>query len=247
MHQNKEDTLSTGVKSLDKILSGGLFLGENVVWEIESATFAREYLYAFMKQGIIDGDQVIYLDFIYPPQALMIRLKPLIKALPKGWESRFLVLDCFSESSGQGELVFLDFYDKAPSWIRRVPSSKDPEQFHRFFGRIEREFVTPGTRLIFNSLSLMEHVWGSEAVKTFFSHVCPALYAYQTLAYWTIVKSAHPKEFCALINHITQVVIDLYREGEKMFVEVKKAPERYGLQAFRRYEYLVEGLDIKIL
>ena len=48
MHQNKEDTLSTGVKSLDKILSGGLFLGENVVWEIESATFAREYLYAFI-------------------------------------------------------------------------------------------------------------------------------------------------------------------------------------------------------
>ncbi|MDI6805429.1 MAG: hypothetical protein QMD20_02060 [Candidatus Bathyarchaeia archaeon] len=27
--------------------------------------------------------------------------------------------------AGQGELIFSDFYDKAPPWIRKVPSSKD--------------------------------------------------------------------------------------------------------------------------
>ncbi len=246
MKKNEENMLSTGIAQLDQLLEGGLFLGENVVWEVESATFAREFLYNFMRQGIKEGNQVLYLDFIYPPQALMLQLRNLITTLPKGWESKFLVLDCFSESSGQGELVFVDFYDKAPSWIRKVPSSKDPEQFHRFFGRIEREFVSPGTRLVFNSLSLMEHVWGNEAVKTFFSHVCPALYAYQTLAYWTIAKNAHPKEFCALIEHITQVVIDLNREGEKRFLEVKKAGGRYSQQTYQRHEYSVDGLKIRL-
>lgn len=245
MQKNEEKRLSTGIKPLDRLLGGGLFLGENVVWEVESATFAREFLYSFMKQGIVDGNQVIYLDFIYPPQALVLQLKPLIKTLPEEWETRFLVLDCFTESSGQGELVFADFYDKAPSWIRKVPSSKDPEQFHKFFGRIEREFVTPGTRLIFNSLSLMEHIWGNAAVRAFFSHVCPALYAYQTLAYWTIAKNAHPGEFCALLEHITQVVIDLSREGEKRFIEVRKAGGRYGSQTYQRSEYSVEGLRIE--
>jgi KaiC/GvpD/RAD55 family RecA-like ATPase len=238
---------STGVKTLDDLLDGGLFMGENVLYEMESGTFAREFLYSFMKQGILDKNQVIYLDFIYPPQALILQLDPLIESLPTDWENRFLVLDCFSDSSGQGELIFSDFYDTAPSWIRKVPSSKDPEQFHRFFGRIEREFVTPGTRLVFNSLSLMEHLWGREAVKGFFSHICPALYAYKTLAYWTIARNAHPKEFCAAMEHVTQVVVDLSREGGKRFVEVKKAGWRYNPTTYQRHEYIVDGLKIKIL
>jgi len=244
---NSKQMFSTGVITLDNLLGGGLFTGENVLFEIESGTFAMEFLYNFMRQGIIDKNQVIYLDFIYPPQALTLQLKPLIKNLPAGWESGFLVLDCFSESSGQGELIFSDFYDKAPSWIRKVPSSKDPEQFHRFFGRIEREFVVSGTRFVFNSLSQMEHIWGRHAVKGFFSHVCPALYSYETLACWTVAREAHPREFCAAIEHMTQVVIELYRESEKRFVEVKKAGWRYDPVTYQRHEYTVDGLKIQIL
>ena len=238
---------STGVKGLDKLLGGGLLLGENVLWEVESGTFAREFLYSFMRQGIIEGNQVIYLEFIYPPQAIMLQLAPLIKTLPSGWEKKLLVLDCFSEAAGQGELIFNDFYDKAPSWIRKVPSSKDPDRFHHFFGRIEREFVTPGTRFVFNSLSIMEHNWGRDAVKAFFGHVCPALYAYQTLAYWTMAKNAHPKEFCALIEHMTQVVIDLTRQENKNFLWIKKAGGRYNPQTYMRREYMVDGMSIEIL
>jgi len=238
---------STGIKSLDHLLGGGLFLGENVLWEIESGTFIREFLYSFIRQGIIEGNQVIYLDFIYPPQALMLQFAPLTKTLPNGWEKKLLALDCFSEAAGQGEFIFSDFYDKAPSWIRKVPSSKDPERFHHFFGRIEREFVTPSTRLVFNSLSIMEHDWGRDAVKTFFGHVCPALYAYQTLAYWTMAKNAHPKEFCAIIEHMTQVVIELSKVEDKNFLEVKKAGGRYNSQTYQRREYLAKGLQIDIL
>ena len=246
MEPQKVNMLSTGVRTLDQLLEGGLLLGENVLWEVESGTFALEFLFNFMKQGIADGNQVIYLDFIYPPQAVMVHLDPLIRILPKGWESKFLMLDCFSESSGQGELIFSDFYDKAPSWIRRVPSSKDPEQFHRFFGRIEREFVTPGTRLVFNSLSLMEHIWGREAARTFFGHVCPALYAYQTLAYWTIAKHAHPSEFCAIFEHMTQIVVELSKEGMERHLEIKKGGARYDPETYRRRGYIAQGLRIKI-
>jgi KaiC/GvpD/RAD55 family RecA-like ATPase len=247
MGKAQDNMFSTGVKTLDELLDGGLFIGENVLFEVESGTFAREFLYSFMKQGVLEKSRVIYLDFIFPPQALTLQLTPLTESLPRGWEKMFLVLDCFSESSGQGELVFSDFYDRAPAWIRKVPSSKDPEQFHRFFGRIEREFVAPGTRFVFNSLSLMEHLWGREAVKTFFSHVCPALYAYKTLACWTIAREAHPREFCAGIEHVTQVVVELSREGGKRFIEVKKAGWRYKPVTYQRHEYVVEGLKIKIL
>jgi KaiC/GvpD/RAD55 family RecA-like ATPase len=243
----KASHYSTGIKGLDQLLGNGLLLGENVLLEIESGTFAREFLYAFMKQGVIEDNQVIYLDFIWPPQALLIQFEPFTKTLPEGWEKKLLVLDCFSEAAGQGELIFSDFYDQAPQWIRKVPSSKDPERFHHFFGRIEREFVIPGTRLVFNSLTLMEHNWGRDSVKTFFGHVCPALYAYQTLAYWTMAKNAHPKEFCAMIEHMTQVVVDLSKVDNKTFLEVRKAGGRYDPQTFQRHAYRVKGFQVDIL
>jgi pyruvate,water dikinase len=237
---------STGVKALDEVLEGGLFLGENVVWEVESGTFAREFMAAFMKQGIEEGKTVIYFDFLYPPQAIVFHLQPLISQLPEGWEKKLLVLDCFSEAGGQGELIFTDFYDKAPSWMRKVPSSRDPERFHHFFGRIEREFVTSGTRLVFYSLSIMEHIWGREAVKSFFGHVCPALYAYETLAYWSVIKNAHPPEFIATIEHMTQVVIDLSKEEGKTFLAVKKGGSRYSPSTYKKREYMTQELEITL-
>jgi len=237
---------STGVKGIDRLLDGGLILGENVLLEIETGTFAHEFLLAFMKQGIEDKNQVIYLDFIYPPQALLILLDPLIRELPKGWEEKLLVLDCFSESAGLGELIFTDFYDQAPAWMKKVPSSKDAERFHNFFARIEREFAGEGTRLLFNSLTTMEHIWGRENTKSLFGHVCPALYAYKTLAYWTIEKHAHPLEFIAAIEHMTQVVIDLSKQGEKTFLQIKKAGGRYEATTYERKEYKVKGLTIRL-
>ncbi|MDH5481569.1 MAG: elongator complex protein 4 [Candidatus Bathyarchaeota archaeon] len=240
----KEKRYSTGIQDLDKIIEGGLFLGENVVWEAESGTFAREFMNAFIKQGIEEGHSVIYLDFIYPPQAIIFHFQPLIKQLPKGWEDKFLVLDCFTDAGGQGELVFSDFYDQAPSWIRKVPSSKDPDRFHHFFGRIEREFVTPGTRLVFYSLSMMEQIWGQEAVKTFFSHVCPALYAYETLAYWLLIKHAHPVDFITKIEHTTQIAIDLSKEQDRTYLTVRKGGQRYSPSVYKKREYSAKGSEI---
>lgn len=237
---------STGIPVFDKILGNGLILGENVVWEYETGTFVHEFLQNFMQQGIKEKKQVIYLDFIYPPQALLLFLEPLINSLSKGWEEHFLVLDCFSESGGRGELIFTDFYDKAPSWIRKVPMSKDVERFHHFFGRIEREFISDGTRLVINSLTAMETIWGQENAKSLFGHICPALYAYKTLAYWTINRNAHNREFLAAIEHTTQVVIELRKHNTDLLLQVKKAGGRYDPITYQPHGYTVQGLDLVI-
>lgn len=237
---------STGITALDEILGKGLILGENVVWEYETGTFVHEFLQNFMRQGINEKNQVIYLDFIYPPQALLLFLDPLIQSLPKGWEEHLLVLDCFSESGGRGELIFTDFYDKAPPWLRKAPMSRDVERFHHFFGRIEREFISDGTRLVINSLTAMEIIWGSENTRSFFGHICPALYAYKTLAYWTINRLAHNSEFLAAIEHTTQVVIELKRDNNTRYLSVKKAGGRYHPETYEPHSYTVEGLKITI-
>ena len=105
---------STGVKNLDQLLGGGLFLGENVLWETETGTFDREFLYAFMRQGINEGSQVIYLDFIYPPQALMLHFSPLIKMLPNEWEKKLLSLTAFRTPPDKENLFSATFTIRLP-------------------------------------------------------------------------------------------------------------------------------------
>ena len=237
---------STGVPGLDKLLGKGLIIGENIVWEYETGTFVNEFIQNFIRQGILSKNQVIYFEFIYPPQALLYFLKPLIETLPKNWEDRFLVLDCFSESVGRNELIFTDFYDTAPSWMRKVPMSSDPERFHHFFGRIEREFISDGTHLIFHSLTAMEAIWGQENTRSLFAHICPALYAYKTLAYWSVNRHAHPREFLAAIEHSTQVVIELGKQETGLNLRIKKAGGRYDTESYQPHKYSVSGLDITI-
>jgi KaiC/GvpD/RAD55 family RecA-like ATPase len=237
---------STGIPGLDELLDGGLILGENVVWEIETGTFPLEFVNAFIKQGIAEKKQVIYLDFIYPPQALLLFLEPMMKEFPKGWEKYFLVLDCFSASRGRGEFIFTDFYDTAPRWIRQVPNAEDPNRFHLFFGRIEREFVSEGSRLIFNSLTAMEKIWGSENTQSIFSHICPALYAYKTLAYWTINRQAHNSEFLAAIEHTTQVVVQLRRINNELVLQIKQAGGRYNPETYKQHRYSVDRETIAL-
>ncbi|MDI6805428.1 MAG: hypothetical protein QMD20_02055 [Candidatus Bathyarchaeia archaeon] len=61
-----------------------------------------------------------------------------------------------------------------------------------------------------------------------------------------MAKNAHPKKFCAVIEHMTQVVIDLSKQDDKNFLRVKKAEGRYGSQTYQRREYAVKGLQIDI-
>lgn len=91
---------------------------------------------------------------------------------------------------------------------------------------------------------MMEHIWGEEAVKSFFGHVCPALYAYETLAYWQLIKNAHPTEFIAKIEHNTQVVIDLSKEQGRTLLTVRKGGRRYLPSTYERREYVANGLEI---
>ncbi len=238
---------STGVEGLDKLLGGGLNKGENVVWQHESGTFVDEFTLAFMRAGILEGRQVICFEFRFPPQAIQNIIGPLVSTLPKGWEEKFLLLDCFSDSAGWKEFIFSDFYNTAPPWIRKVPSANDPSDFHQFFGRIERDVMEPESRLVFQSLTRMEHLWGREKTREFFTHVCPALYAYNTLAYWTLDKRAHQEEFLASIEHSTQIVIELERANAgKNILRVKKAWNRYDSTTYQPAPYHAKSSEIRL-
>ena len=50
-----------------------------------------------------------------------------------------------------------------------------------------------------------------------------------------------------MIDHMTQVVIDLSKREGKNFLQVRKAGGRYDPETYQLHEYLVNGLKIDIL
>ena len=56
------DNISTGIKGFDNIM-GGLYPGDNVVWQVEDINNYKYVANAFAKKAIDDGKKVNYIKF----------------------------------------------------------------------------------------------------------------------------------------------------------------------------------------
>jgi hypothetical protein len=52
--------------------------------------------------------------------------------------------------------------------------------------------------------------------------MCPRLFDLDSVAYWILEKDAHSQKFKANIRHITQVVLELYRRKDNLFLKALK-------------------------
>lgn len=56
------DKISTGIKGFDDIM-GGLYPGDNVVWQVEDINNYKHVVDAFVRKSIKDGKNVNYIHF----------------------------------------------------------------------------------------------------------------------------------------------------------------------------------------
>ena len=56
------EKISTGIKGFDDIM-GGLYPGDNVVWQVEDINNYRHVANAFAKKSVADGKKVNYIRF----------------------------------------------------------------------------------------------------------------------------------------------------------------------------------------
>ncbi|MDP2156635.1 MAG: XRE family transcriptional regulator, partial [Nitrospirota bacterium] len=81
----------------------------------------------------------------------------------------------------------------------------------------------------------------------FFTYMCPRLYDLGTVAYWILEKEAHSRAFKANLRHITQVVIELYKKKDKLFLKALKLVGRSNREAFKPHAYEIEDSNILIV
>jgi transcriptional regulator with XRE-family HTH domain len=107
------------------------------------------------------------------------------------------------------------------------------------------ETMQGDVRLIFESLTGMQKIWGGEAaILKFYAHSCPRLYELDTIAYWIMEKLAHSESLRAQINQIAQVAIDLSIKRGTTSLTILKAEDRGTEDIGKPHKYWSKDLTI---
>lgn len=103
------------------------------------------------------------------------------------------------------------------------------EGFEPFIAEIFREIehFGYGATYVFDSLSELSTDWYSDRMLgNFFRLTCPYLYDYRTVAYFALIRNRHDDSAVSAIRNTAQVVLDIYRSGERFFVHPLKVDGR---------------------
>jgi hypothetical protein len=112
----------TGINDLDRLIDS-LYIGDNVVWEVEAGTAFEAYIHNFAKQSLAEGQNVIYVSFNKSPQSI---LQQIGEVSIEG----FTLLDCFTSGKGKNDRAFMKFYENnIETHIIRIDKPGDMAHF----------------------------------------------------------------------------------------------------------------------
>jgi transcriptional regulator with XRE-family HTH domain len=233
---------STGIPPLDQIL-GGLFIGDNVIWYDDAGSLTPVFCLNLIAAADARNKPVIYASFDRSPKNLMDKLGRLSDS------PALTVLDGFTRGKGAGDDVFLQFYQRRkPGDSARVVCLDQPHKPKQFSDALyDAVNAAEGdVRLIFESLTGMQELWGGEEhVIRFYSRACPRLYELNTIAYWLIEKAAHTPRLKSSINQIAQVVVDLSVKRGKTLMTIIKAERQATASLNKTLAYLTRETEVR--
>ena len=150
--------VTSGVGQLDLLL-GGLFIGDNVAWHDDSGNLASAFCLNFLQTSETQEKPIIYVSFDRSPRNLLEKLGHLADY------RNLIILDCFTWGKGAGSDVFLRFYrEPVQEWPCRIVRVDEPRRVSQvmeaLYGLVAT--MTEDVRLVFESLTGMQDLWGGE-------------------------------------------------------------------------------------
>jgi len=237
---SKKVSVSSGVSQFDNLL-GGLLIGDNVIWYDDAGSLASLFCLNFIRESKEQRKAIIYVSFDRSPKTVIEELGPLAE------NPQLTLLDCFTYGKGDGSEVFSRFYERddqpLPCNVLKMEKPSKPAQVMDAIYNLHQT-LEGDVRLVFESLTGMQELWGSEEnILKFYSRSCPRLYELDTIAYWVIEKGAHSSRLRASINHIAQVAVELNLNRGKSSLTVLKADKRNPAILDKPQGYWTSGLE----
>ncbi len=236
--------VSSGIDQLDVLLGGGILIGDNVIWYDTAGSLAPVFNLNLIQISQEQKKELIYISFDRSPRSLLEKLGPFTQ------NKRLTILDCFTHGKGESSDTFLAFYENLPKKLScRIIKEEDPLSPDRVKEAVYglHETMKEDVRLIFDSLTGMQELWGEEeTVLRFYSQACPHLYELNTEAYWIVESEAHSSQFKAHINKVTQVAIDLELKRGKTSLTLIKAEGRDVSTLEIPVEYWSDGMEVNL-
>jgi hypothetical protein len=101
-----------------------------------------------------------------------------------------------------------------------------------------------GAYYIFDCLSDLVVEWYSDRMMAnFFMLACPYLYEYKTVAYFGILRNVHMPITINAIHYTAQIVFDVYRNKDKLYIHPLKVYKRYSPTMYMLHSH--EGQEFK--
>lgn len=103
--------------------------------------------------------------------------------------------------------------------------------FEKFITEIHKVIESTGRRsfYLFDCLSDLAADWYSDRMLgNFFMLTCPYLYDVEAIAYFSILRGHHSVHASATIANTTQILLDVYRHRDKLYVHPIKVQQRHS-------------------
>src|SRR4030042_1289708 len=97
----------SGINDLDHLIDS-LYVGDNVVWEVEAGTSSEIFIQNFINQSVTENQNVIYVSFNKSPHSILQQIGEMPST------GNFKLLDCFTSGKGKNDRAFIKFYENHP-------------------------------------------------------------------------------------------------------------------------------------
>src|SRR5512134_1770700 len=112
--------------------------------------------------------------------------------------------------------------------IHRLAPSMGFESFTASIHRVIEE-AGRGAYYVFDCLSDLAADWYSDLMLgNFFMVTCPYLYDLETITYFALLRDRHSFVAVAAIRNTTQILIDVFRHGDRLYVHPLKVDNRHS-------------------
>lgn len=121
-------------------------------------------------------------------------------------------------------------------------------RFENFTVEIRKHITREGRDAfyVFDCLSDLQTAWSTDLMMgNFFQVTCPYLFILDTVAFFPLIRGKHSFQAIAKIRDTTQLFLDVYADGENVYVRPDKVWNRYSETMFLPHLYVPASGDFK--